>query len=287
MTRVLVTGGTGIMGRFLLPRLVAEGMEAHALSRRPQPPGEVRWHVGDVTDGDRVRALPNMDVAIHSAPLWLLPPLLPSLRRLGVTRLIAFGSTSRHTKVDSPSAHERSVALALARAETYLMEEGGAFNWTVFRPTLIYGGGLDSNISAIAALIQRFGFFPVAGAADGKRQPVHAGDLVEACLQALRAPVTFGQCFDLGGGETIGYREMVRRIFEALERRPRIVSVPVPALRAAAGLAAHLPGLRSLDPAMIDRMNQDLVFDLAPARDAFGYAPRPFQPLRDDLGRRA
>jgi hypothetical protein len=36
---------------------------------------------------------------------------------------------------------------------------------------------------------------------------------------------------------------------------------------------------------MIDRMNQDLVFDLAPARDAFGYAPRPFQPLRDDLGR--
>jgi hypothetical protein len=46
--------------------------------------------------------LPNMDIAIHAAPLWLLPPLLPSLRRLGVTRLIAFGSTSRHTKSRFP-----------------------------------------------------------------------------------------------------------------------------------------------------------------------------------------
>ena len=287
MTRVLVTGGTGIVGRFLLPRLLAEGMEAHALSRRPQPPDAIHWHAADVTSERWSRGLPRVDLMIHAAPLWLLPPLLPALRRLGVARLIAFGSTSRHTKVDSPSPGERAVAEALMRAEADLAAQGGFLTWTVFRPTLIYGAGLDQNVSAIARFIQRFGFFPVAGSAAGRRQPVHAGDLAEACLQAFRAPVTFGQCFDLGGGETIGYREMVGRIFAALERRPRIVSVPIPALRAAAGLAAYLPGLRSLDPAMIDRMNQDLVFDLAPARDAFGYAPRPFQPQRDDLGRRA
>ncbi len=287
MTRVLVSGATGIVGHFLLPRLVAEGMEVHALSRRRQAPGAVRWHVGDMTDEQWSRGLSALDLVIHAAPLWLLPPLLPALHLLGVSRLIAFGSTSRYTKRDSPSAHERSVAASLVRAEADLAEQGGFLNWTVFRPTLIYGGGRDRNITAIAGFIRRFGFFPVAGAAAGQRQPVHAEDLAEACLQALQAPATHGQGFDLGGGEVLSYREMVRRIFEGLGRRPRIAPVPVAALRAAAGLAALVPGFRSLDPAMIDRMNQDLVFDPAPARAAFGYAPRPFRPLRVDLGRAA
>jgi nucleoside-diphosphate-sugar epimerase len=285
MTRVLVTGATGLVGHFLLPRLQAAGMTVHALSRRPQSAADLCWYAGDLSaSSDWVRRLPEMDLCIHAAPLWLLPPLLPQLRSLGVSRLIAFGSTSRFTKTDSASPRERSVAQALATAEAQLAEQGEWLNWTVFRPTLIYGAGRDRNVSAIAGFIRRFGFFPVAGAAVGKRQPVHGADLADACLAALDAAATRDRAFNLGGGEELPYRQMVLRVFEALGRRPRIVPVPEPALRAATAVAARLPGLGSVDPAMVDRMKRDMVFPLADARAAFGYAPRPFRPTLADLG---
>jgi nucleoside-diphosphate-sugar epimerase len=285
MRRVLLTGATGLVGYFLLPRLQAAGMTVHALSRHPQVAGDVCWHTGDLSAGSEwVPRLPAMDTCIHAAPLWLLPPLLPQLRSLGVARLIAFGSTSRFTKLDSASPRERSVAQALATAETQLAEQGEWLNWTVFRPTLIYGAGRDRNVSAIAGFIRRFGFFPVAGAAAGRRQPVHGADLADACLAALDVGATHGRAFDLGGGEELSYREMVVRIFEAMGRRPRIVSVPEPLLRAATVVAARLPGLGSVDPAMVERMKRDMVFSVADAQAAFGYAPRSFRPTPADVG---
>jgi uncharacterized protein YbjT (DUF2867 family) len=285
MRRVLVTGATGLVGHFLFPRLQAAGIAVHALSRHPQPAGDASWVTGDLSaTSDWVRHLPEMDTCIHAAPLWLLPPLLPQLRSRGVSRLIAFGSTSRFTKTDSASPRERSVAEALANAEAQLAGQGEWLNWTVFRPTLIYGEGRDKNVSAIAGFIRRFGFFPVAGAAAGKRQPVHGADLADACLAALDAETTRDRAFDLGGGEELTYREMVVRIFEAMGRRPHIVQIPEPALRAATAVAARLPGLGSIDPAMVDRMKRDMVFPLADAQAAFDYAPRRFRPTLADVG---
>jgi nucleoside-diphosphate-sugar epimerase len=285
MRRVLVTGATGLVGYFLLPRLQAAGTAVHALSRYPQPESDIHWHAGDLSvSSDWAHGIPEMDTCIHAAPLWLLPPLLPQLYSLGVSRLIAFGSTSRFTKTDSASPRERSVAQALALAEGELAEQGERLHWTVFRPTLIYGAGRDRNVSAIAGFIRRFGFFPVAGAAVGRRQPVHGADLADACLAALDVGATHRRAFNLGGGEELTYREMVVRIFEGLGRRPRIVPLPESALRAATKIAARLPGLGSVDPAMVDRMKRDMVFPLADAQAAFGYAPRAFRPTRADLG---
>jgi len=66
------------------------------------------------------------------------------------------------------------------------------------------------------------------------------------------------------------------RIFEALGRRPRIVSIP-PALWAL-GLKLASPVLPGATAAMGARMSENLVFDPAPARCDFGWAPRDFRP---------
>jgi nucleoside-diphosphate-sugar epimerase len=277
---VLLTGATGVVGPFLLQRLPAKGHEVHAISRRPageQRPG-VTWERADLGAVGPALGPEGIRTWIHAAPLWLAPPLVPGLARRGLRRVLAFGSTSRFTKARSPSAPERDTAARLERAEAALAEACAASGvaWTVFRPTLVWGGGRDRNVSAIAAVARRLGFVPVAGAARGARQPVHADDLARACLAALDNATTFGRAYDLPGGETLAFDEMVARIARGMAREPRTLHVPVPALRLAIGLARLFPGLNHLSPQMANRMNEDLVFDDGPARRDFGYAPLGF-----------
>ena len=87
----------------------------------------------------------------------------------------------------------------------------------LLRPTLIYGCGMDRNVSVLAGLAQRFGVVPLAGQAAGLRQPVHADDLARAAFDALGAVATHGRAYALPGGETLPYREMVARVCATLD----------------------------------------------------------------------
>lgn len=275
---VMVTGATSPIGDFLLPRLAASGRKVHALSRSPRQNDGVTWHSAELAEGLLPDALEEALCLIHLAPLWLLPSNLARFGDLGVRRIIAFGSTSRFTKARSGSASEREVADRLADAEAALADGCGqrGISWTLFRPTLIYGAGRDRNITTIRRFVQRFGFFPVAGGGRGLRQPVHADDLAAACLAALENPRTYGRSYNLSGGETLTYREMVKRIFVAEGRPTRIVDVPLPLFRLLVRGAALLPRFRFVDPEMASRMTDDLCFDHSEATRDFGYSPRPF-----------
>ena len=150
--------------------------------------------------------------------------------------------------------------------------------WIILRPTLIYGDGRDRNISSIARFIQRFGFFPLLGEGRGLRQPLHARDVAMACRLALEARHIANRAYEISGGETLSYRDMVCRVFEALGRHPRIVTVPLWCFRLAVAGARLLPPFHKLSAAMAERMNQDLVFDHSAASRDWGFSPEPFRP---------
>ena len=283
----IVIGATSLVGDFLIPRLLAAGFEVHALSRRPAPSGlpasGVTWVTQDITGPLDPGRLPAATFLFHLAPLWLLPTLVPLAAKRGVRRIVAFGSTSRFTKEAAADAGERDVAQRLAAAEESLIAacRDHAIAWTLFRPTMIYDGRRDQNVTAIGRFVRRFGFLPVAGAARGLRQPVHADDLALACLSVLDVPATSGRAYDLAGGNTLSFAEMVETVFRALGRKPRLVHVPLPLLRLLLRAASVLPGLRHARAGMADRMDRDLCFDSTNARRDFGHAPRPFSfPVR-------
>ncbi len=274
--RVLVLGGTSLVGRFLLPRLAAAGAPVAALSRRPPgvgPPG-VDWITGEAGDPALARRLSPAETVFSLAPIWLLPAALPALTANGMRRLVAFSSTSRFTKERSPDAGERAVAGRLAEGEAAVMASGAV--WTILRPTLIYAEGRDHNVTRLARLIARFGVLPLAGRGEGLRQPVHADDLAQGAIAAAGAEAARNQAYALPGGETLAYREMAARLFEALGKPPRLVSVPLPLWRA--GLALAAPLLPGATAAMGVRMAEDLTFDPGPAARDFGWRPRPFRP---------
>lgn len=273
---ILVLGATSLVGRFVMPRLAEAGLDAVAVSRAP-PPGAAGWLRGDLTNPESF-APPPVHTVLSLAPIWLLPPVLPVLIGAGMRRLAAFSSTSRFTKADSPDAAEREVARLLADAElrTVAVCNGSGAAWTILRPTMIYAEGRDHNVSRLARLIARFKVLPLSGGAAGLRQPVHAADLAEGLLAAAAAPETFGKAYDLPGGETLTYRAMAERLFEAQRLTPRILTLPPPLWRLALKLAS--PVLPGATAAMGGRMAEDLAFDAGPASRDFGWSPRPFRP---------
>jgi nucleoside-diphosphate-sugar epimerase len=276
VAHILITGGSSVVGDYLLPRLDDAGHESTVLSRRP--PAGAQWRQLDAAR-DSVWSVAPQEVShlIHLAPLPLLAKVLPGAPA-SLRRVVAIGTTSVFTKSASPSAKDRHLVQDQRQAEQGLIDfcrERG-IGYTLLRPTLVYDGRRDKNVARIAALIRKLHFFPVAAPGKGLRQPLHADDLAAACVAALGAQGS--NSYELAGSERLSYRAMVERIFLASGQRPRVLPLPLALYRAAIAMARMLPRYRGLTPEVADRMNQDMVFDYAAAARDLGFAPREFAP---------
>lgn len=277
-------GATSLVGRRLIAKLTATCEKTIAFSRNTglSDTKSVVWRQLYIAPDTVTEIIEDW---ICVAPLWVLPACFPLLEAHGTKRIVALSSTSRFTKHGSSDAGEQEVARRLAQAEVEVQgwAEKHGVKWIILRPTLIYGGGRDKNITEIARFIRRFGFFPVFGKAQGLRQPIHADDVVAACLAALRNPRSDCRAYNISGGETITYREMVRRVFAAMGRSPRLLTVPMWAFRLSVMALQMAPRYRHWNVAMAERMNHDLVFDHGDVMTDLSFNPRPFHLIPEDL----
>ena len=273
----LVLGATSLIGFFLTQRLSDGCISFVAVSRQP-PHLDRGWLQADLTDPDFAARLPSVATVYALNPIWLLPLALDALKAAGMSRLVAFSSTSRFTKLQSSDAAERAVArrLAASEAEVEAFCKNHAIAWTILRPTMIYAEGRDANVTRLAGLIRRFGILPISGRGEGLRQPVHAEDLAVAAIAAANTKAAWNRAYDLPGGESLSYRELTGRIFDSLIKTRLIINVPAFLWRLLFALAR--PWLPGANAAMGDRMVIDRAFDGTLATRDFGWAPRAFRP---------
>ena len=280
MARILVVGASGAVGRFLLPRLRGAGHDVIALSRTPRVSADprLRWLVGDLDAN--LPELPPVDVMISVGPLDAFSRWFARARVARTPRVIALGSMSVLTKCDSPDPDERALAARLRAAERQLADAAAACDsaLTVFRPTLIYGAGIDRSVTPIARFARRWRVFPRIAAASGLRQPVHADDLAAACVAVIGNERTVGRTYALGGGERLTFAAMLARVRASLPVATLPLPIPLVAARGMAALA-RASGWRGISAMAARRLRVDLVADHAPAVVDFGWSPRAFQPI--------
>ena len=269
--KVLVFGGSGQIGQFLLPRLVAAGDEVHALSRQPREGSGVQWHRGALPEV----ALPEslaFDAIISAGPLtsfvdWLARTTLP-----GTPRIVGMSSMSVISKQASPDPAERRMVAAMAEAERQLASLCQACDrgWMLLRCTLVYGAGRDASLTPIAHRAMRWRVFPLPQGR-GQRQPVHVDDLAQALIAGARLAPAPDRIVQLGGGERLSSAQMFARARRGLP----LWTLPLPIPHGALGLLARaLPGRA----AMLGRLDSDLVVDNAPAEQLLKIRPRAFAP---------
>jgi len=288
---VLVTGASSQLGVFLIPRLLTAGFRVIALSRKaaaglPDGSPDLLWvhprALGIGTNDIPPEMRMQVDNLISCGPLELAVEVVRKHHRL--ERVVAFSTSSVFSKAQSQDRRENDQIAAIVALESELKThcEQAELPLLCLRPTLIYGCGLDRNISLLAALIRRHGRMPVAGPASGLRQPVHADDLAAAAVNALSTECSLTLDSPACGGSTLSYHHMVELIFDSLEKPRRIIRLPVGAIATLAGLLAKLPAFSGVNREMVRRQNTDLVFDDSPLRQALNYNPRPFKPTAED-----
>jgi len=274
---MIILGASSLIAPWLMKRLCQIGLSGQCYSRKQicfDPTDAFTWKELDIS-------LP-MDfcpksIVISLLPLWLLPPLLSQLQ--GCQHLIAFSTTSIFSKSDSPNPEERQLIQRIKAAEKTIIQASTfkEIPWTILRPTLIYDGQYDQNVTAIAKFIHRWHILPLASPANGLRQPVHADDIASAVVATIKNPSSYNRSFNLGGGEILTYRQMVQRISQAMEKPSRIIPLPLKTILAICWVLQRVT-TDGPNAAMFIRMNQDLVYDFTNARQALSYTPRPFQP---------
>lgn len=275
-----VLGASSFVGCSLLPLLLGKNCRVMAFSRRiriSDNPALVWKKIDPSNSGD----CGEISGWVSLCPLPVLATLLPTLATRGAQRLVAVSSTSRFTKIESRDPAERRLAGALAAVEESILKWGArtGVEVVILRPTLIYDGVGDRNIASISRFMRRWGWFPIFAPASGLRQPLHVSDVAMACAAAL-SPSAKPGVYDLSGGETLSYREMVARVF-AWEGLPqRILEVPSWFVRLIIPVLRLLPFFKGVSASVFERMNEDLVFDHSAAAESLGFKPRNFEAPR-------
>jgi uncharacterized protein YbjT (DUF2867 family) len=272
--RILLTGGTGLLGGALLDLLLAEEHEVRCLVREESPRASrldprielVRGNAGDARALSR--ALSRMDALLHVAGIEYTPPVVEAARRAKVERLVVLSSTSAH------SAHGFRSGPKLLMEK--LVRESG-LDHTIVRPSMIYGSELDKNMHRLLRFLDRSPVFPMFGSGENLWQPVYHEDCAKGVYEALVRPATVGRSYDLPGAEPLTYLELVKTAAGALGRKPRIVRLPLEPVRRTLVAAERLRIPLPIKSEQVLRLRENKAYPYDKAKRELGYAPRPFR----------
>ena len=273
--RTLVTGSTGLLGGALLSLLLAKGHELRCLVREGSPRASrldllrVEAVRGDANDARALaRALSGTDALLHVAGMEYAPQVVEAARRAKVGRLVVVSSTSAH------SAYGFRAAPKL-RMEKLVRESG--LEYTIVRPTMIYGSELDKNIHRLLRFLDRWPVFPMFGSGENLWQPVYHEDCAGGVYEALARPEAVGESYDLPGAEPLTYLELVEIAADALGRKRRIVALPLEPVRRSLVAAERLGLPLPIKSEQVLRLREDKAYPYDKAKRELGYAPRPFR----------
>jgi uncharacterized protein YbjT (DUF2867 family) len=274
---VVVFGGSGFIGAHLVARLSAAGARVIVPTRRAERAKHLiflpRVEVveADIHDDATLgRLMAGIDAAInlvgllHSRPG---KPYGPNFKRAHVDlprRIVTACAAARVPRylhmsalgadTNGPSMYQRSKAdgeVAARAAPTVAA--------TIFRPSVVFGEG-DRFLNTFARLQKWLPCIPLAGA-ETDFQPVYAGDVAQAFVNALGDLKTRHLVFELGGPRIYSLAELVRLAGKYAHHPRPVFGIPEPLARLQAALFALLPGDPLVSADNLDSMKVDNVVD--------------------------
>ena len=274
--KILVTGSTGFTGERVLPLLLGKG--AIRCLVRPssgiQKIEEIGYELsyGNLCDLDSLkRAMSGCDVLINIASLGFghAPGIVNIAEKAGITRAIFVSTTALFTQVNAKSKSVRQQAEDCIKTSK--------LDWTILRPTMIYGASGDRNMCRLIRYLQRWPFIPIFGNGRYLQHPVYVEDVAKALVDALMTERTIGKSYNIAGAKAVTFNEVIDTICQLLGRRVlKVHHIPaspvVKGLSAAERLGLELP----IKAEQILRLNENKAFDCNEAAKDFGYSPRSF-----------
>ena len=295
---LLITGGTGFVGQHLVSALIQRnlpyqiavrtqaGNSAHpecisvgninaltAWSQALEGVTDVvhfaaRVHITQETSKDAYAAFRavNTEGTLHLAR----QAAAAGVRRfifLSSIKVNGEGKPQAYLETDTP-APEDAYAASKWEAEQGLWKISAdtGMQMVILRIPLVYGPGVGANFLQLFQTVNKGWPLPLGGIAN-RRSLLYVGNLVDAMLVALEHPDAANKLYLLSDGQDVSTSQLVERMAQALNKTPRLFSLPQGMLR----LAASVLGKSSA----VDRLYGSLYLDSAKIRQELSWTP-PF-----------
>ncbi len=283
--KIFIAGGTGFVGEHLVRELQSNGHSVRTLVHNRSPiRGEVEQVTGDVTRLESfeeslgechavinlvgiIREFPSQGATFDRLHVQATANILEATRKAGISRYLQMSALG--TRPDAVSSYHRTKW----RAEELV--RGSGLEWTIFRPSLIFGPH-DAFVNMLAAQLRRAPVMPVIGSGSYRLQPIHADDVARCFTLALEMPGSSGRTYELCGPDRLSYGELLDAIAAVMGRsKPLKPHLPLGVMNRLIPLLQNIPQF----PITMDQLQMLLEESICDGawKSVFGFEPRRFK----------
>lgn len=292
--KVVITGGAGLVGQNLVPRLIAKGLtEIVAIDKHPTnvrilekyQPG-IRVLNQDLAEGDskangwQAELEGCQALVIAHAQIGGVEPAEYVRNNVVATERLLEAALGR--KVPYIVSISSSVVNSLAvdnytetkKAQEALVAASG-IKQVVLRPTLMFGWFDRKHVGWLARFMQRVPVFPIPGSGKFLRQPLYAADFCDVIVSSILNETT--GAYNVTGQERIDYIDLIRAVKRATGAKARIVKVPYGFFRVLLKANALLDKNPAFTVKQLEALVTPDVFEVINWPEIFGVRATPLQ----------
>jgi len=246
--KIYVTGGTGFVGSHLAHKLAWAGHEVTLGGLSTEGVIELPDHAEveqiDVTDPETLD-FSGHDVVIHLVGLSpLFEPKVPyhkihvegtenvieACQEAGIDRYVHMSALGADPEADTEYLRTKGEAQTLV--------ENSGLDWTVFRPSVIFGEG-GQFLNFTESLLTPF-VTALPGGGKNKFQPIYVEDIGDLFVETIEDDHHIGEAYDLGGPDIYSMKDIAKLIEKSKGRVLKVLPVPMPFVRIAMTLSEEL-----------------------------------------------
>jgi len=261
MKKVLVTGATGFLGKYVVEELVEHGYQVRAFGRnraigRSLVNASVTFIQGDLTNQeDLTKACQEMDMVVHAGALSTVwgpwedfyqtnvlgtKYVLEACREAKIERLVYVSSPSIYAaprdqldikESDAPQENRLNNYIRSKLASEKLFKDYPDVSSVILRPRGLFGIGDTSILPRVLNLSQKIGI-PLIG--DGRQlmDMTCVENVALAIRLALETPQAAGEVYNITNGEPRAFRNLIEETLRGLGYPIRYRKIPAPLVSA-------------------------------------------------------
>ncbi len=280
---ILITGLTGLSGTAFYKVLCREGFnEKIRVLIRPttnlkmfeNSPLDIEFVTGDILNKDSLKnALKNCDTVFHIAAKDLARPLVEAIKEENrKIKCIFVSSTIVY------SNYYRTSYLKTDEADYVKIFEENNLPYVFIRPTMIFDGKTDKNISVFINWLRKFRVFPIVKKGKATIRPIHKDDLANAYYLILKNFDTLKEKeYIVSGERDMTLLEMFKIISEKGGFNNHFINIPFFLAKLAVN-SVYFLSLKRIDfREKLDRLTEDRAYDNKAIKEELGFRPTPFE----------
>lgn len=295
---VLVTGGTGFVGRHVIHQLKLCGHTVRVLVRPQQAstgslPPEVETVSGDITQPATlepavagcqgvihlvgiIREFPSRGITFNRLHTQATQNIIQAMHNQGVPRLLHMSANGARENATTAYHQTKWQAEQAVRQSS--------LNWTIFRPSLIYGAG-SPFLDMLLKQVRLLPIVPVIGDGSYRMSPVYVEDVARGFAKALDRSQTIEGTYHCCGPQELTYLDILEAIGKALgKKRVRTLKQPLPLMRPLTAILEPIPWF-PLTSCQLQMLVEGNCCDPHPWSQACDVQPQSFaQGLTNSLG---